>query len=58
MKISAERLYEKLVSGYGIIGQTGVITFTLKGFSMNRIKRFSWKFDSRMATELDASARN
>lgn len=34
MKMSAERLYEKLVSGYGIIGQTGVITFTLKGFSI------------------------
>lgn len=34
MKVSAKQLYEKLVGVEGIIGQIGVITFRLKGLSI------------------------
>ena len=34
MKISAEQLYQKLVTNYKLIGQTGRITFTLKDITV------------------------
>lgn len=34
MKVSAEQLFQKLTQKYGLVGQTGAITFTLKDFSI------------------------
>lgn len=34
MKISAEKLYKKLVNDYKLVGQTGRITFTLKDITL------------------------
>ena len=39
MKLSSKQLYKKLVDDYQLIGQTGVIQFTLKDFTIKVVRK-------------------